>query len=210
MGVDILNAYRYETCNEKISLDNKEIKKFACIDLLLENGSRAEQFIFIQVPEFNPDLIEYSEVDLPSLKFEEHFCKYMKSFNFVEGFIEDLNNEKILFITREELKIYCFGKIIDYKTFKDRTKQLLSKRKISKTMEEYYEEVFNEEYEKWLAGKMVCWQHYCVSHIPYSFYTEGNYVHELIEPTIKINDKLKIKQYTGPFFSNAFKSNKYF
>lgn len=210
MNVDILNAYRYESYKEKsrfenrknVILDNKEIKKYACIDLLLEDGSRAEQFIYIQVPEFNPDLIQYFEVDLPSLKFENHVCKYMKSFNFVEGFIEELDDEKNLFITREELKIYCFGKEIDYKIFKARIKQFILERNMQKTMEEYYEEIFDKEYEEWLAGKIICWQHCCMSHTVYSFYTEDNYSHEFIEPTNKMNDKPKEKQFTGPFFSN--------
>lgn len=108
----------------EVDFSKHDIKKYVMIELLLENGKKAKQFLFKEVKDFDPNLIKYQHVNYPSYRYGRygHFCKYMFNFSFIYGFIKKWNflgvDSNYLIVAKTLGEKYYFGEDISFEDYK--------------------------------------------------------------------------------------------
>lgn len=140
----------------EIDFSKHDIKKYVMIELVLENGRKAHQFLFKEVKEFEPNLVIYQQVKYPSYGDGRygHFCKYMLNFNFIYGFIKKWNFSgvdcKFLVIAKTLDEKYYFGEEISFEEYKTSILNFSGKQDIP----DKYKSVLNTQYQHWLNGNV--------------------------------------------------------
>ena len=82
MDIEAIKIYSFQDFKHKEYIKKMDIKKLALIHLLLDDGSKSEQIILNEISDFNPNLVNYSSVNINSLNSKNHYCKYMDYFSF--------------------------------------------------------------------------------------------------------------------------------
>ena len=197
MDIEAIKIYSFQDFKHKEYIKKMDIKKLALIHLLLDDGSKSEQIILNEISDFNPNLVNYSSVNINSLNSKNHYCKYMDYFSFAEGFFygkeynDDIKVQR-LYLTQLYPEKFYFWREIDFETYKD----TLFKNADTENQElkNNILEQINRIYKEWLLGNKILLKH-----------LEANFVNDFdidyfeknintIEPT---NNKIKIKNYTG-------------
>lgn len=140
----------------KIDFSKHDIKKYVMVELLLENGRKAHQFLFKEIKEFDPNLINYKQVKYPSHGYGRygHFCKYMLSFNFIYGFIKEWNflgiDCKYLIVAKTLEEKYYFGEEINFEDYIASILHYSGKQDIP----DKYKSVLNTQYQHSINGNV--------------------------------------------------------